>query len=171
MKNLTKNSLKNLMSQKAYIIPAFLLASILTITGCTGTRDNAQSAANPPAGTANSSTSSSGQSNAAKPTYQRIAPAEAKKQLSADKSIILLDVRTKEEYAQLHIPGSMLIPLDTLEKQASSKIPDKNAKIFIYCRSGNRSKEASNLLLKLGYTNVHDLGGIIDWKYETEAGA
>ena len=98
--------------------------------------------------------------------YMKISPAEAKKQLDSDKSIILVDVRTEEEFFAGHIKGSILIPYDLIGKQASSKLSDKSAKIIVYCRSGNRSGIAAHELLKMGYTNVYDLGGIQDWPYE-----
>jgi len=65
----------------------------------------------------------------------------------------------------------MLIPVDVIETEAPVKLTDKNAEIFVYCRSGNRSVTASQALVELGYTNVYNLGGINDWPYETEAGA
>ena len=103
--------------------------------------------------------------------YQNISPADAKKRLESEKNIVLLDVRTVEEHTEKHIPGSMLIPVDVIEKEAESKLKDKSAPIFVYCRSGRRSVTASESLIKLGYTNVYNLGGINDWPYETEAGA
>ncbi len=87
-----------------------------------------------------------------------------------EKGIILLDVRTQEEYIENHISGSTLIPLSDLEGQASLKLPDKQATIFIYCRSGNRSRAAVKILSKQDYTNVFDLGGIIRWPYKTVSG-
>jgi len=100
--------------------------------------------------------------------YADITPAEAKKRLDSDKSIVLLDVRTQEEYDEKHIPGSILIPVDELEKRAELELPDKNAEIFVYCRSGRRSVTASEILVRLGYTGVYNLGGINDWPYEVE---
>ncbi len=102
--------------------------------------------------------------------YKQISPSEAKERLEMDKEIILLDVRTKEEYVERHIPGSMLIPVDRLESVAEEQLTDKNATIIVYCRSGRRSAIAAQALADLGYRNVYDLGGIIDWPYETEAG-
>lgn len=102
--------------------------------------------------------------------YSNIKPAEAKKRLESEKGIILLDVRTQEEYAEKHIPNSMLIPVDVIEEEAPAKLTDKNAVIFVYCRSGRRSAAASEALVKMGYTGVYNLGGIIDWPYETESG-
>lgn len=100
----------------------------------------------------------------------RIDPAEAKKRLDLEKGIILLDVRTQEEYLENHIPKSTLIPLVVLAKEASQKLPDQQATIFVYCRSGNRSKAAVRLLVKQGYTNVFNLGGINRWPYKTVSG-
>ena len=100
----------------------------------------------------------------------KINPTEAKKRLDTEKGIILLDVRTPEEYIENHIPKSTLIPLNVLANEASLKLPDKQAAIFIYCRSGNRSRAAVKMLLKQGYTNVFDLGGIKRWPYKTVSG-
>jgi rhodanese-related sulfurtransferase len=101
-------------------------------------------------------------------SYENISPKEAKARLEAEEGIILLDVRTPEEYAESHIPNSILIPVDVIEKEAPEKLTDKNANIFVYCRSGRRSVAASEALVKMGYTNVYNLGGIIDWPYETK---
>jgi len=100
----------------------------------------------------------------------RIDPSEAKKRLDVEKGIILLDVRTREEYIEKHIPGSTLIPLNVLAREASKKLQDKHATVFIYCRSGSRSRTAVKMLLKQGHTKVFDLGGIAHWPYETVSG-
>ncbi len=97
-------------------------------------------------------------------------PKEAKKRLDTETGIILLDVRTLEEHRKKRITGSMLLPVDQVEQEAMVKLPDKNATIFIYCRSGRRSAIAVETLIKLGYTDVCDLGGIINWPYATESG-
>lgn len=97
----------------------------------------------------------------------KISPEDAKKNMENDSDIILLDVRTVEENKTIRIPGSTLIPLDKLELSAESEIPDKERTIYVYCRSGNRSLSAVKILLKLGYKNVYDLGGINKWPYET----
>jgi len=102
--------------------------------------------------------------------YRKISPDEAKKQLDADNTIILLDVRTEAEYKKKHIPNSILLPVDRIAELAPEKLPDKQARIFVYCRSGNRSKTASQKLIEMGYQNVYDFGGIIDWPYETKSG-
>lgn len=101
-------------------------------------------------------------------SYKNIKPAEAKELLNSEKSAVLLDVRTQQEYNEGHIPNSLLIPLDGLKESVESKIPDKEAKTLIYCRSGSRSKQAADILISKGYKNVYNLGGIIDWPYEIE---
>jgi Rhodanese-related sulfurtransferase len=103
-----------------------------------------------------------------KKRFTNITAEEAKKRLDSGVEAILLDVRTKEEYAEGHIKDSVLIPVDVLQKEAEASLKDKNAAIFVYCRSGNRSSAAANILIELGYTNVYDLGGIRDWPYEIE---
>jgi len=108
--------------------------------------------------------------NSGKVNKLRIDPSEAKKRLDIEKGIILLDVRTREEYIENHIPKSTLIPLNVLAKEVSKKLLDKQATIFVYCRRGNRSRVAVKMLLKQGYSNVFDLGGIIHWPYKTVSG-
>jgi rhodanese-related sulfurtransferase len=102
-------------------------------------------------------------------TFANISSQEAKNRLEQERGIILLDVRTPAEHLELHIPGSLLIPVDRLEQEALSLLPDREATIFVYCRSGRRSVTAANILLKLGYTSVYNLGGIVNWPYETVA--
>lgn len=102
--------------------------------------------------------------------YKKISPSDAKKELGIDAKILLIDVRTQREYDEKHIAGSILIPLDTIAADAGKIIPDRNAKLFVYCRSGHRSRLAVQKLLGLGYTRVFDLGGIINWPYGTVSG-
>lgn len=102
--------------------------------------------------------------------FKNITPQEARNRLEQESGLILLDVRTPAEYLERHIPGSLLIPVDRLEQDALSLMPDRRATIIIYCRSGRRSVIAANILLKLGYTSVYNLGGIIDWPFETTDG-
>jgi phage shock protein E len=101
-----------------------------------------------------------------KASFTNIKPEEAKKRLDSEKWIVLLDVRTKEEYDTGHIKGSILIPLDNVKEEAEKKLKDKDVPIFVYCRSGNRSTSAASILANLGYKNVYNLGGINNWPYE-----
>ena len=96
----------------------------------------------------------------------KISAETAKEMLDQNSEIILVDVRTKSEYDEGHIEGALLLPLDTISEDAQDKIPNKNKIYIIYCRSGNRSNTASNLLTSMGYAFVYDMGGIIDWPYE-----
>lgn len=93
---------------------------------------------------------------------------EAKANLDADKDIILIDIRTKAEYDEGHIPGSIHIPLPELEMRIEEEAPDLDQTIYFYCRSGVRTLTAGAILEYLGYTNLYDIGGIINWPYEIE---
>ena len=100
--------------------------------------------------------------------YSQVDAAKAKELMETEDNYVILDVRTDEEYSEGHIPGAMLIPDYEIEDKAESMLKDKDQLILVYCRSGNRSKGASEALAKLGYTNVVEFGGIIDWPYEIE---
>ena len=100
-------------------------------------------------------------------TYDQISGAEAKALMDSESRYIILDARTHEEYDQGHIPGAVLIPEYEIAVRAENELPDKDQLILVYCRSGRRSKIAAEELVKLGYTNVKEFGGIIDWEYET----
>ena len=93
---------------------------------------------------------------------------EAKEIMDSREGYIILDVRTQEEYDEGHIPGAILIPYTQIEEKAIEMLPDKEQLILVYCRSGRRSKIAAEALVELGYTNIKEFGGIIDWPYETE---
>ena len=100
-----------------------------------------------------------------KTMYEQITPEEAKKIMDSGEEHIILDTREQDEFDEGHIPGAILIPYTEIENKAEEMLPDKDAQILVYCRSGRRSKIASESLAKLGYTNVKEFGGIIDWKY------
>lgn len=100
--------------------------------------------------------------------YENITADEAKQIMDAETGYVILDVRTEEEYAEGHIPGAILIPDYEITQKAESILPDKDQKILVYCRSGRRSKNAAEALLALGYTNIWEFGGIIDWNYGIE---
>ena len=100
--------------------------------------------------------------------YQKITPVVVKERLDKGEKLIIVDVRTKEEYDSGHIPNSLLIPYDEIEKKAPALLTDKNAAIIVYCRTGRRSEIAAKALIGMGYTNVADMGGISDWKYGLE---
>ena len=95
--------------------------------------------------------------------YKHISMEEAADIMEKESGYIILDVRTKEEYASGHIPGAIVVPNETIGASDIPELPDKNQMILVYCRSGNRSKQAAKKLADLGYTNIIEFGGIIDW--------
>ena len=97
--------------------------------------------------------------------YKKISAQEAKEIIESE-DVIILDVRTQEEYNEGHIENSVLLPVNDISSKAEEILTDKDAKILVYCRSGNRSATASKQLIKMGYTNVYNFGGIISWPYE-----
>ena len=99
-------------------------------------------------------------------TYDQISGAEAKALMDSESGYIIIDARTQEEYDEGHISGAILIPEYEIVNRAEKELSDKNQLILVYCRSGRRSKIAAEELVKLGYTNVKEFGGIIDWEYE-----
>ena len=127
-----------------------LAASLLTLSACA-----APAAAATPAPTATPVVE-----------YKKISAADAKARMDSGDEIIILDVRTQEEYDAAHIAGAILIPNETIVDKQPELLPDLDAEILVYCRSGNRSAQAANKLIAIGYTNVVDFGGIIDWPYD-----
>lgn len=103
-------------------------------------------------------------------TYRQVNAEEAATMMEEESSYIILDVRTAEEYSEKHIPGAINIPNETIGTEDIPELPDKEQLILVYCRSGNRSKQASEKLVKLGYTNIVEFGGINDWTGETVSG-
>lgn len=114
----------------------------------------------------NETSSTAAPTTAAEAISQLITPEAAKQMLAENPDIILLDVRTPAEYAEGHIAGSMLLPFDQIIARQNELPEDKSAPIIIYCRSGNRSAVAAGTLARLGYLELYDLGGIINWPYE-----
>ena len=128
-----------------------LAASLLTLSACAAPAAVAET----PAPTATPEVA-----------YQKISAADAKARMDSGDEIIVLDVRTQEEYDAGHIAGAILIPNETIIDKQPELLPDLNAEILVYCRSGNRSAQAAKKLIAIGYTNVVDFGGIIDWPYD-----
>ena len=109
-----------------------------------------------------------GKENKQEANYMNITAAQAKEIMDSQEGYIILDTRTQEEYDEGHIPGAIVISHDEILEKAESVLTDKNQLILVYCRSGRRSKLAAEDLVKLGYTNIKEFGGIIDWPYEVE---
>lgn len=100
-------------------------------------------------------------------TYEQITAEQAKTIMDTENDYVIIDARTEEEFAEGHVENAILIPEYEIAERAEKELPDKERLILVYCRSGRRSKIASEELVKLGYTNVKEFGGIIDWPYET----
>ena len=107
---------------------------------------------------------------AEKISYRQISMTDAVTMMEEESGYIILDVRTPEEFADKHIPGAINIPNETIGTEEIPELPDKDRLIMVYCRSGNRSKQASEKLVALGYTNIVEFGGINDWPGKTVSG-
>lgn len=103
-------------------------------------------------------------------SYRQVSSKEAAAMMEEETDYIILDVRTPEEYEEKHITGAVNLPNETIGTEEITQLPDKEQLILVYCRSGNRSKQASQKLADLGYTNIVEFGGIKDWSGETETG-
>ena len=123
----------------------FLLLAVMLLTACGQAKENDQEAA-----------------------YMNITAEEAKQIMDIEEGYIILDARTQEEYDQGHIPGAIVISHEEIAEKAEEVLTDKDQLILVYCRSGRRSKIAAEALVELGYTNIKEFGGIIDWPYEVE---
>ena len=106
-------------------------------------------------------------SNEQENSYRQISMDEAVTMMEEESGYIILDVRTQEEFCEGHIPNSINIPNETIGSEEIQELPDKDQLILVYCRSGNRSKQASGKLVELGYTNIVEIGGINDWIGDT----
>ena len=137
-----------------------LFAALLLLTGC------AERTATEPM-TTTEPQAAEPKAVAEEATVRLITAEEGKAIMDAETGYILLDVRSEEEYREAHIPGAVVIPDGELAARAQKELPDKEQKILVYCRSGRRSAASAQALLEMGYTNVFDMGGIINWPYET----
>ena len=104
-------------------------------------------------------------------SYKQISQEQAKEMMEKDDGHVVVDVRRQDEYDAGHIPGAILIPNESINKDQPEELPDLNQIILVYCRSGNRSKQAAQKLFDMGYRNIYEFGGITDWTGEivTEA--
>ncbi len=108
----------------------------------------------------------SAKSDSSASSYTKITSKEAKEMMDQEDTVTILDVRTEEEFISGHIEGALLIPDNEILEKAEETLPDKSATILVYCRSGRRSALSAADLAELGYTNIYDFGGIIDWEYD-----
>ena len=134
------------------LLPAVIaLTAVLILTGCGSSADDKTAGD--------------------KKTYRQVSPEEAAAMMEEETGYIILDVRTQEEYETAHIPGAICIPNETIGTEDIPELPDKDQLILVYCRSGNRSKQASEKLVNQGYTNIVEFGGINSWTGETVSGS
>ena len=134
------------------LLPAVIaLTAVLILTGCGSSADD--------------------KTVGDKKTYRQVSPEEAAAMMEEETDYIILDVRTQEEYETAHISGAICIPNETIGTGDIPELPDKDQLILVYCRSGNRSKQASEKLAKQGYTNIVEFGGINSWTGETVSGS
>ena len=105
------------------------------------------------------------------PTYRQVSSDEAAAMMASESDYLILDVRTREEYEQSHIPGAVCVPNESIGSGELSALPRKDQLILVYCRSGNRSKQAAQKLADAGYTNIVEFGGILSWTGETVSGS
>jgi len=136
------------------------LAMSLALTGCVqGQKTESESVRV-------ESSEESGEASEAAMAYQRISAEEAKRIMDTEQGYIIVDVRTPGEFAQGHVPNAINIPNETIADAQPEALPDKAQRILIYCRSGNRSRQAADKLVAMGYTQILDFGGISGWPYD-----
>ena len=135
---------------KQYMILSLLMFAMVVLAGC-GNRD----------------TNKIENNDSAKNSYVQISMDDAIKMMEEESDYIILDVRRPDEFAEKHIPGAINVPNENIGTEEIPELPDKDQLILVYCRSGNRSKQASEKLVKLGYTNIYEFGGINSWPGET----
>jgi rhodanese-related sulfurtransferase len=138
-----KENKKGIVMKRIFLIISLVM--LMMFAGCTDTKVTSQD-----------------------PSYEQITSEAAKELMDTETDYVIIDARTTEEFEEGHIPGAILLPDYDVREKAEELLTDKDQLILVYCRSGNRSKVASNDLVELGYTNVKEFGGIKDWPYEIE---
>lgn len=141
---------------KIILLAALFGMGLCLLTGCTRSEPNDTATESPLP-----------QATAPQAAYHRITAQEAKTMMDDGKAYSLLDVRTPSEYDAQRLEGAYLIPDNEILDRVEAELPEKNARILVYCRSGRRSALAAKAMVEMGYTQVYDFGGIMDWPYET----
>lgn len=158
------NSCKLIRKTIAYLSLMLVISILLTGCGNRKNNDNMQNSGNTQNSESDGNVESMSNGNA---EFTKISPEQAYERMHSGDSIIILDVRRADEYEAGHIEGAVLLPNEDISDIKPDILPDLDAEILVYCRSGRRSKQAAQKLADLGYTNVYEFGGIIDWPYET----
>ncbi|RGZ01294.1 rhodanese-like domain-containing protein [Clostridium sp. AM58-1XD] len=146
---------------KKHILSGLVLSCIFLLSACSapGGKSPADQNAAP----------TSASAEAVESAYHKITAEEAKEMIDKG-DVTIVDVRTADEYKDAHIPGAVLVPNESIGSELPEALPDTDAVLLVHCRTGIRSRQASDKLVELGYTQVYDFGGIVDWPYETESG-
>ena len=144
----------------------FLLVSAAVLCLAALTACGAQSPSSP-ASSSSAAESAAASSSDTGAVYHSATPQQVKEWLDSGSTVTVVDVRTQGEYGSGHLPGAILIPNETISDAPPAQLPDKDAVIVVYCRTGGRSRQAANKLVAIGYTNIYDMGGIQSWPYET----
>lgn len=154
------------------VLGVILTGVLLLAAGCSGNMEStsSQTAAQAESTTGKEEGGMESGGTAKKGEYTHIDQETAKEMMKNDDGHVIVDVRSKEEYESGHIPGAIVIPNEDIGSEKPEELPDLDQVILVYCRSGNRSRQASQKLADLGYTNVYDFGGINDWTGETVTG-
>ena len=157
------------MTKKLFLVTVifcvFLISTVLCFASC-NTKD-ADGVYQPTNESENKNDENEDSGEDTKLSYEQISQKRAKELMETEENYVIIDARTQSEYDEGHIAGAILIPEYEIAERAEDEIPDKNQLILVYCRSGRRSKIAAAALAELGYTNVKEFGGIIDWQYGT----
>ena len=158
------------MKKRMVMTGAVIALMVLALAGCaaapvTAVSEMPEASSSQGSESAAPATESTETGSETKAEYRKISAEDAKARMDAG-DVIVLDVRTPEEYAQGYIEGAILLPDYEIAGKAETVLADKDATILLYCRSGNRSAGAAKKLVEMGYTDVYDFGGIFDWPYE-----
>lgn len=152
----------HMVSKKSIGVALVVCAAAFVLTACSGGGGSSDSAAGDASNAAASGSSES--------AYRKIDAEEGKKMMDAG-GVVVVDVRTATEYAEKHIPGAVNIPNEDIGTQQPAGLDDLEETLIVYCRTGVRSKQAADKLVEMGYRNVYDMGGIVDWPYDTVSGS
>ena len=156
------------------IAGVILTGVLLTVVGCSNNASMQETTAKETVTSSVATSEKAGETKeseeAKKDSYTHIDQETAKQMMASEDGHIIVDVRSKDEYAAGHIPGAICIPNESITNTQPAELPDLDQVILVYCRSGNRSRQASQKLADMGYTNVYEFGGIKDWTGETVAG-
>ena len=153
----------NITKKKSLYTLAVIIMGIMLLAGCSGSKESKPDTGQSPTAEQSPSSTEQKSAEAEKEGFTQISQEEALLMMEEQPDAIILDVRTQEEYGEGHIPNAICVPNEEITDSQPAELPDLNQTILVYCRSGNRSKQASQKLFDMGYTSVYEFGGIKDW--------